>query len=552
MSDQLQESLTQDNPVTQDSVAGLASSAEPAPADSPTPDPPPVATEESPEKETATPEQETAKVVTDDAQEAAVEEEVAAAVVEEAPEVEAQAEEKPETVEAQAEEKPEAVEAQAEEKPEAVEAQAEEKPEAVETQAVAVEEMPQAEAKAEEKPVAEESSEADKLPLDVANQTPEMLALCDAMMQKRAVDGQVIGWNKGGYHVAIGRVAAFCPVSQIEIGNPRSPKRYLDKTFKFHVIEIQKGGRRVVLSRAEALKAEREAIAADVRANMKSGMVLEGKISSITDFGAFVDLGGGIEGLVHVSEISRKRVDHPKEVLKSGQEVKVSILKIEKGGKRISLSMKRLEQDPWHKIRKRFEPGDTFSGAIVRKTDFGLFVEVDSGLEGLVHSSRLPLGIELEDESLEPGVTVEGWIHEIDVKRRRLSLSLRPVAKGNPWHGIEERYPEGTVIQGKVERLAPFGAFIELEPGLTGLLPFSVLGQTAANPKKQFHPGKEVPVRVLAIDREKRRISLGTEASKAEGSHTDYREYKKRQKKSTGGLNAMAAAFEKMKERSQA
>jgi small subunit ribosomal protein S1 len=387
----------------------------------------------------------------------------------------------------------------------------------------------------------------DDLPLDVANQTPEMLALVDAMVNKRAVDGQVIGWNKGGYHVAIDRIAAFCPVSQIEIGNPRSPKRYLDKTFKFQVIEIQKGGRRVVVSRSEALKTERETLAAQVRSMLKPGMVREGKISSITDFGAFVDLGGGIEGLVHVSEISRRRVEHPKETLQVGQEVKVSVLKIEKGGQRISLSMKRLEEDPWSGIKQRFTPGDAFTGTILRRADFGIFVEVEPGLEGLVHNSRLPFGAEEDEEALVIGGTVEGWIHEIDAKRRRLSLSLRPLAKGNPWHGVDERLPVGTVIKGKVERLAPFGAFIELEPGLTGLLPFSTLGSAVGNPRKQFHPGKEVTVRVLAIDRDKRRISLGTEQSQAEGSQVDYRDYKKRQGKSSGGLNVMAAAFEKVK-----
>ncbi len=436
----------------------------------------------------------------------------------------------------------EAAEAPAE--AEAAEAPAE--AEAAEAPAEAKAAAAPAEAKAAEGESSEEPMELKDL--DVANQSPEMLALYHAMLEKRLVEGQVIGWNKGGYHVAISKVAAFCPVSQIEIGNPRSPKRYLDKSFKFHVIEIQKGGRRVVLSRATALKAEREALAAKVRATLKPGTVREGKVSSVTDFGAFVDLGGGIEGLVHVSEISRKRVEHPKEVLKAGQEVKVVVLKLEKGGQRISLSMKRLEEDPWAGVSERFSSGDTFSGTILRQTDFGFFVEVEPGLEGLVHNSRLPLGSGPSESGLEVGTVVEGWIHEIDSKRRRLSLSLRPLGSGNPWRGIEERFPEGTVVKGKVERLAHFGAFIELEPGLTGLLPFSALGSAPANPRRQFHPGKEVSVRVLAIDRDKRRISLGTESSLAEGSTTDYREYKKQQKgtSSSSGLNAMAAAFQKV------
>lgn len=373
-----------------------------------------------------------------------------------------------------------------------------------------------------------------------------MALLEKAQAEKTAVTGQVIGWNKGGYHVAVGKIAAFCPVSQIEIGNPRSPKRYLDKNFPFHVIEIQQGGRRVVLSRAAALQAEKEARAALVRERLKVGDVVEGKVSSLTEFGAFVDLGGGIEGLVHISEISRRRVEHPKEAVKNGQTVNVSVLKIEKNGERISLSMKRLEDDPWKGVGERYKAGADFTGTILRKTDFGLFVEVEPGLEGLVHLSRLPLGKEIGDESLEVGKEVSGWIHEVEPRRRRLSLSLREMVKGNPWTGIAERFPVGEVKTGKVERLTDFGVFVELEPGLTGLLPFSML-TGAGNPRRKYHPGKEIAVRVLAVDQSRKRISLGTETSTAEGNQQDYKEYLKAQR-SGGGLSAMAAAFAKIKD----
>ena len=408
---------------------------------------------------------------------------------------------------------------------------------------------PETEAATETKSAeAEEESEEKPVVLDGA-----MAELAKAMEEKTPVKGQVIGWNKGGYHVAVGKIAAFCPVSQIEIGNPRGPKRYLDKTFSFHVIEIQNSGRRVVLSRAAAIKAEREQRAALVKELLQPGAELEGKVSSLTDFGAFVDLGGGIEGLVHVSEISRRRVEHPKEALRKGQKVKVRVLKIEKGGQRISLSMKRLEPDPWKGVADRFPAGSQFTGKVLRKADFGLFIEVEPGLEGLVHTSRRGLGQSLESESLQVGEEVSGWVHEVEAKRKRLSLSLREVAGGNPWQGVNDRFPVGDIVKGTVERLTNFGVFIELEPGLTGLLPFSVLGGGAGNPRRQYHAGKEVSVRVLAIDRDKRRISLGTESSKAEGSQQDYREYLKKSKSrgSSGGsgLNAMAAAFAKLKER---
>ena len=474
----------------------------------------------------------------------------AEAKAEETPVAEAKAEETP-AAEAKAEETP-AAEAKADEAP-AVEAKAEETPAADEAPAVEAkaEETPAAEAKAEETPVVEAvavEATAEGTPAAEGDEPAAMMAkLEQALADKTAIDGQVIGWNKGGYHVAIGKVAAFCPVSQIEIGNPRSPKRYLDRSFKFNVIEIQQDGRRVVVSRANALKAEREAKAALVRERLNVGDKLEGKVSSITSFGAFVDLGGGIEGLVHISELSRRRVENAKELVKVGQQVNVQVLKIEKNGQRISLSMKRLEKDPWSGVAERFPAGDTFEGKVLRKTEFGLFVEVEPGLEGLIHLSRLPHGLTVEDEGLGIGQTVKGWIHEVDAKRRRLSLSLREVSSSNPWKGVRDRFPEGEIVNGTVERLARFGVFVELEPGLTGLLPFSNLAGIA-NPRRQYHPGKEVQVRVLSIDMDRKRISLGTEQSKAVGSQQDYKEYLKGAKKQEkGGMTALAAAFARLK-----
>jgi len=380
-------------------------------------------------------------------------------------------------------------------------------------------------------------------------QQETMAELAKAKEAKTVVEGRVIGWNKGGYHVAVGEIAAFCPVSQIEIGNPRSPKRYLEKEFSFHVIEIEKGGKRVVLSRGDALKAARKERASQVRSKLAQGAVLDGRVSSITDFGAFVSLGGGIEGLIHVSEISRRRVEHAKELLKSGQRVQVQVIKIENSGKRIGLSMKRLEKDPWKGADERYKPGEGFKGTILRKAEFGLFVEVEPGLEGLVHSSRLALGLTLSSDELEVGKEIEGWVQECSPKRRRLALSMREVAKDDPWIGVADRYEVGSVVKGTVERLASFGAFVEIEPGLTGLLPFSEVSLSpGSNPKRQFHAGKEVTVQVLTVEPGRRRMSLGTETSKAEGTPADFKDFKQQEKTDTGsGLSAMAAAFAKLK-----
>ena len=486
---------------------------------------------------------------------ASVEEGAEAQAEEAAPAEEVQAEESAAAEEAVAEEAASADEATAEEATTAEAAAEEAKAEEAKAEEAKPEEAKAEEAKAEvAKADGEASDEGEKAGEEKKAEPPmdpqhaaELAELKTAMESQTSVDGKVIGWNKGGYHVALGRVAAFCPVSMIEVGNPRNPKNYLDKTFPFRVIEVQDDGKRIVVSRAAAIKAKRAAEAAKVKEKLEPGKVMKGRVSSITDFGCFVDLGGRIEGLVHISELSRKRVEKADEVVKKGQTVEVQVLKVEKGGKRISLSMKRLEDDPWDGVAERFEKGQEFKGTIVRKADFGVFVEVEPGLEGLIHVSRLPYGKTLESDEIAEGIEVEGWVHEVERKRRRLSLSMRPVAEGNPWKDVNQKYPEGELVTGTVERVADFGAFIELEPGLTGLLPWAVLGGVG-NPKRQYHAGKEVSVKVLSIDTGRKRISLGTEQSTAEGSNVDYKEYKKQQKEAPKGLNALAAALEKVKD----
>lgn len=291
----------------------------------------------------------------------------------------------------------------------------------------------------------------------------EIRGLLQAIEEKTPVEGQVFGWNEGGFHVSLGGVAAFCPASQIDLGRAREPQAYVEQTFLFRIIEYRRKRRRFIVSRASVLKEEREARASSLRAKVKAGAVLSGKVSSLTTFGAFVDL-GGVEGLVHVSEISRRRVADPKEVLKEGQEVEVRVLKVENGGKRISLSMKDLEPDPWTEVASRF--------------------------------------------------------------------------------------PEGSIIEGEVESIAPFGVFVQLAAGLSGLLPNAAAGLAkGARPEREFPVGKKVKVQVVSVDSRRRRISLAREGSRLEGSHADYREYVQKTRSSRdGGLNSLAAAFEKLRD----
>lgn len=408
---------------------------------------------------------------------------------------------------------------------------------------------PSAEASAEGEDAGEATAEGAAveggLPTDAVS-----LKLLEHLESGKPIQGKVFGWNQGGYHVLIDGLLAFCPRSEIDLGNPKAPKRYIEKKYPFKVIEHRAEGNRFIVSRAKILEVEREKRRAVTRERLSEGAVLEGNITSLTGFGAFVDLGGGIEGMVHISELSHKSVDHPKDLVKKGQKVQVKVLKIEQDGDRISLSMKTLEANPWKDFAEKYPRGAEFTGKVTGKTEFGVFVEVEPGMEGLIHVSALPPGTKLEDESLQQGQEVSGWVKDTEIKRKRISLSLRPVPTSDPWKDATSNYPEGDVFTGTVEEIAPFGVFINLEPGLTGLLPNSEMHlPRGTHPGRVYPPGSEVKVQVGRIEPKRKRITLLPEGSKVEGSQTDFREYKKKAKESlSGGMTTLAAAFEKLKQ----
>lgn len=379
------------------------------------------------------------------------------------------------------------------------------------------------------------------------------LPFAAALEAKNPVEGKVIGWNKGGFHIACDGVTAFCPRSLMELGNrPRPPSHYVNNTYAFHVLEIKEAGRRIVLTRRPAIRSERRRALDEIRAKRESREPVTGRVTSVTEFGAFVDLGGGLGGLVHRTQISRTRNGEPADLVKVGQQVEALVTKVEtkngKRGARISLSMKALEADPWKETAKTFSAGDRFRGKVVRHCEFGFFVELAPGLDGLVHTSQLPIGKSMSHPAFAAGEEIEGWIVEVAPKRRRIALSLRVVPASDPWKNLGKQYVEGAELDGKVEQVSRFGIFVELEPGLTGLLPMSAVKLPEGGlARRTYPPGREIKVVIESVDRKRRRLGLAPPGSQLVGTKTDYRKYRQRQKESTG-LNVMAAAFAKLQQ----
>jgi small subunit ribosomal protein S1 len=358
------------------------------------------------------------------------------------------------------------------------------------------------------------------------------------------VEGRVSGRNKGGFEVNVSGLRAFCPLSQIALGKIENPDAFVGQNFEFRVTELSDDGRRIVVSRAALLKEAAAARAEEARAKIVPGAELTGRVKTLTPFGAFVDL-GGVDGLLHVSEMSRRRVTDPKELVQIGQEVRVRVIKVENEGKRISLSMKEFEADPWSDVEERFAPGTPFTGRIVRSTDFGFFVEVEPGLDGLVHVSQLPIGIKPSDPSVAIGQTVSGWIREVDASKKRLSLSLREVAVSDPWENASQKYPIGKVVETTIDHAGQPGLFVQLEPGLVGLVPNSEIANEVSESAK---PGDKLVVRVMSVDPSRKRISLSYDAAKAAAEREEYSKFIDEQREGEGE-SAMALAFRRAMER---
>jgi small subunit ribosomal protein S1 len=346
--------------------------------------------------------------------------------------------------------------------------------------------------------------------------------LNEAVATGEPVEGKVVGRRKGGFDVTVSGVRGFCPISHISDVRSEDLDQHLGQTYTFKVLEYRPDGQRLVVSRAAHLNEVKDRLREEAWSKLEMGAVLDGKVRSLAEFGAFVDL-GGVDGLVHVTEIAHHRVNHPRDELQPGQEVRVKVLDLDREKDRISLSIKALVEDPWATAEEKFPARGPFEGTVVRKTDFGFFVQLDSGMDGLLHVSQLPPGLETDSPELGLGETVRGWVRDIDVENRRIGLTMRQMPTRDPWERIEMRYQEGQTVEGVVENGADFGVFVELEPGLSGLIPISELGlDKDADPRTVFSPGDKLKLKLLGLDPNRRRISLSLRALERDKERQEY------------------------------
>ncbi len=346
--------------------------------------------------------------------------------------------------------------------------------------------------------------------------------LIDAATTGEPVEGKVGGRRKGGFDVIIAGIRAFCPMSQMDDSRSDDLDVHLGQTYQFKVLEYEADGGNLVVSRAALLRAQRDELRGQAWDKLEEGAVVEGTVRSLPDFGAFVDL-GGVDGLVHVTEISHQRVGKPADVLAIGEKVTVKVLSLDREKNRISLSIKQTQADPWDAVVEQFPAGGAFEGTVVRQAPFGVFVQLAPGLDGLLHVSQLPPGQDLKSEEFQEGQTINGWIKEIDQGAHRIGLTLRRLPDRDPWERIEMRYQEGQTVEGTVEHGADFGVFVELEPGVSALIPMSESGlERGADPREAFSPGQKIVTKIMSVDGNRQRISLSIKAQKREEERSEY------------------------------
>ncbi|MFH2058823.1 MAG: 30S ribosomal protein S1 [Pseudomonadota bacterium] len=340
------------------------------------------------------------------------------------------------------------------------------------------------------------------------------MMLQDALQSRTPIEGKVAGVIKGGVHVDLMGKRAFCPASQLDVKYVENQEEYIGKSFHFLITRFEEGGKNIVVSRRELLNEEIKERAKVFFKDHKTGDIVHGIVTRLMSFGAFVELTPGLEGMVHISELSWSRVENASDVVAPGDRVSVKILKIESGEKedtyKISLSVKQTIDSPWESMDTLFHVGDQVSGKVVRLTKFGAFVELAPGVDGLVHISEMShtRRVLKADDVVAMGDQVQVVVKSIEMDSQRISLSIKD-ALDDPWMGATAKYEINSKVQGILEKKETFGLFIRLEPGITGLMPSSNLnGAANRSDYDKLKPGDTVEVMIQAIDEEQRRITL--------------------------------------------
>jgi small subunit ribosomal protein S1 len=325
------------------------------------------------------------------------------------------------------------------------------------------------------------------------------------------VEGEVKKLIKGGILIDIDGVMVFMPASQIDIRRTPEPADFIGVTIRAQIVKIDEERKNIVVSRRLLLEEEREEKRESLLSEIEEGQIRKGEVKNIADFGAFVEL-GGLDGLLHVTDMSYGRIKHPREMVRIGDVLDVYVLSVDRERNRVALSLKKLSSDPWEAIDKRFPVGSTAVGKITNIVPYGLFVELETGVEGLAHVSELSWTVKNPNPEGEytRGADIKVFIKAIDLEKNEMSLSIREV-EGNPWNRIADAYAPGTVIEATVKNLASYGAFVEIEDGIDGLLHNTDFHWTRKiqHPSEIVRKGDRIQCVVLSVDRDKQRISLG-------------------------------------------
>ncbi len=322
------------------------------------------------------------------------------------------------------------------------------------------------------------------------------------------VDGVVVARIKGGLTVDIG-LKAFLPGSQIDLRPVRNLDKLIGERLQMRIIKLNKRRGNIVLSRRVLLEEERQRAKEKTLASLAEGQIIEGVVKNITEYGAFIDL-GGIDGLLHITDMSWGRVSHPSELFAIGDKVRVMVLKFDQEHERVSLGLKQMTADPWMNVAEKYPETSRVSGKVVSITDYGAFVELEEGIEGLVHVSQMSWARRTRHPSkiVNIGDTIEAVVLSVDKDKKRISLGMKQI-EPNPWTTVDERYPVGSEVEGKVRNLTDFGAFIALEEGIDGLIHISDMSwtQRVKHPSEILKKGQKVRAVVLNVDKDNERLS---------------------------------------------